>query len=358
MARAPIQLFELNQRTLSQWFMKTQREKVRTVLAPGPGAAAEGRPQPPQPPPPRQPPQPQPTPPPPRQAAAAYWYLMVTEYLECRRCQRKVAGWSQEVVRQLEPGRQSQFPALLTYMLSCDQRVISMLRERTRGEQRHAAVQEWMDSTKKVMYAVCRHRDLALQQRGDHNHHNHHHHDNHHNHNQHHHHHSHHHDKLQQRAQQQQQRRQQWWWQQRQAQRRRWIVPQLRWWCTDSSGHGRQQWWRLTRPGQRHHQRVMVLLNVPPLPILPQTLAAAQLLPPLAAAHPATAGPATAPPPYVPYSTVYYRWKKGSRAKTPHVCGQCGQPRRKETGHSGYKSDTFCVAAAGRLREMREKDKS
>ncbi|KAL2080702.1 hypothetical protein ACEWY4_024495 [Coilia grayii] len=61
------------------------------------------------------------------------WYLMATEYLECRRCQRKVAGWSQEVMEQLEPGHRCQFPALLTYQLSCDRRVISMLRERTRG---------------------------------------------------------------------------------------------------------------------------------------------------------------------------------------------------------------------------------
>ncbi|KAL2082466.1 hypothetical protein ACEWY4_022284 [Coilia grayii] len=61
------------------------------------------------------------------------WYLMATEYLESRQCQRKVAGWSQEVMDQLKPGHRCQFPALLTYQLSCDRRVISMLRERTRG---------------------------------------------------------------------------------------------------------------------------------------------------------------------------------------------------------------------------------
>ncbi|XP_077081857.1 uncharacterized protein LOC143735572 [Siphateles boraxobius] len=42
MARAPIQLFELNARTLSLWFTRMQREKERTVLASG--VAAEGRP--------------------------------------------------------------------------------------------------------------------------------------------------------------------------------------------------------------------------------------------------------------------------------------------------------------------------
>ncbi|KAK7157004.1 hypothetical protein R3I94_006915 [Phoxinus phoxinus] len=42
MARAPIQLYELNCRTLSLWFTRTQRDKERTVLASG--VAAEGRP--------------------------------------------------------------------------------------------------------------------------------------------------------------------------------------------------------------------------------------------------------------------------------------------------------------------------
>nr|XP_055065265.1 uncharacterized protein LOC129447527 [Misgurnus anguillicaudatus] len=30
------------------------------------------------------------------------WYLMATEYLECRRCKKKVAAWSQEVVSHLQ----------------------------------------------------------------------------------------------------------------------------------------------------------------------------------------------------------------------------------------------------------------
>ncbi|CAL8325140.1 unnamed protein product [Gadus morhua 'NCC'] len=61
------------------------------------------------------------------------WYLMATEYLECRRCRRKVAAWSQEVVRQLGEGHRALFPAILTYKLACDRRVIIQLRERTRG---------------------------------------------------------------------------------------------------------------------------------------------------------------------------------------------------------------------------------
>ncbi|XP_056127239.1 uncharacterized protein LOC130104727 [Rhinichthys klamathensis goyatoka] len=61
------------------------------------------------------------------------WYLMATEYLECRRCKRKVAAWSQEVVSQLGEGHRALFPAILTYKLACDRRVIIQLRERTRG---------------------------------------------------------------------------------------------------------------------------------------------------------------------------------------------------------------------------------
>ncbi|XP_024114507.1 uncharacterized protein LOC112136815 [Oryzias melastigma] len=57
------------------------------------------------------------------------WYLMATEYLECRRCKKKVGGWSQGIIRQLAPTYSCQFPAVLTYKLSCDQRVIAQLRQ-------------------------------------------------------------------------------------------------------------------------------------------------------------------------------------------------------------------------------------
>ncbi|KAL0966864.1 hypothetical protein UPYG_G00301130 [Umbra pygmaea] len=61
------------------------------------------------------------------------WYLMATEYLECPRCKKKVAGWSQGVLGQLDPAHHCQFPAILTYKLSCDLAVVGMLRERTLG---------------------------------------------------------------------------------------------------------------------------------------------------------------------------------------------------------------------------------
>nr|XP_046166284.1 uncharacterized protein LOC124002687 isoform X4 [Oncorhynchus gorbuscha] len=61
------------------------------------------------------------------------WYLMATEYLECGRCKKKVAGWSRDLVSQLDAQHRCQFPAILTYNLSCDLRVVRMLRSRTLG---------------------------------------------------------------------------------------------------------------------------------------------------------------------------------------------------------------------------------
>lgn len=61
------------------------------------------------------------------------WHLMATEYLECRRREKKVGGWSQGIIRQLAPMYSCKFPAVLTYGLSCDQRVVMQLRSRCMG---------------------------------------------------------------------------------------------------------------------------------------------------------------------------------------------------------------------------------
>ncbi|KAG7454080.1 hypothetical protein MATL_G00263900 [Megalops atlanticus] len=61
------------------------------------------------------------------------WYFMGTEYLECGSCHRKVAGWSQDILEQLDMAHREQFPAVLTYKLSCDRAVIGQLKERTLG---------------------------------------------------------------------------------------------------------------------------------------------------------------------------------------------------------------------------------
>ncbi|XP_073668879.1 uncharacterized protein [Paramisgurnus dabryanus] len=61
------------------------------------------------------------------------WYDLATEYLECKRCKKKYPAWSEDILGQLDMGHRSQFPALLTYRYSCDNRVLRMMRERTQG---------------------------------------------------------------------------------------------------------------------------------------------------------------------------------------------------------------------------------
>ncbi|KAK0132914.1 hypothetical protein N1851_031722 [Merluccius polli] len=61
------------------------------------------------------------------------WYFMGTEYLECSSCHKKVPAWSQDILRQLDIAHREQFPAVLTYKLSCDRAVIGQMRERTLG---------------------------------------------------------------------------------------------------------------------------------------------------------------------------------------------------------------------------------
>ncbi|XP_028995372.1 uncharacterized protein LOC114848792 [Betta splendens] len=61
------------------------------------------------------------------------WYFMGTEYLECRSCGKKMAAWVPDIINQLDPGHRNQFPAVLTYKLSCHKSVISQMRQRTLG---------------------------------------------------------------------------------------------------------------------------------------------------------------------------------------------------------------------------------
>ncbi|CAL8307696.1 unnamed protein product [Arctogadus glacialis] len=61
------------------------------------------------------------------------WYYMATENLQCPSCGKKVAGWSQDILEQLDVAHREEFPAVLTYKLSCDRAVIAMLKERTLG---------------------------------------------------------------------------------------------------------------------------------------------------------------------------------------------------------------------------------
>ncbi|KAG7524491.1 hypothetical protein JOB18_012650 [Solea senegalensis] len=61
------------------------------------------------------------------------WYFMATECLQCSACNKKIVGWSQDIVDQLDVAHREQFPAVLTYNLSCDKAVIRQLNERTLG---------------------------------------------------------------------------------------------------------------------------------------------------------------------------------------------------------------------------------
>ncbi|CAL8266760.1 unnamed protein product [Boreogadus saida] len=56
------------------------------------------------------------------------WYYMATEYLQCPSCGKKVVGWSQDILEQLDVAHREEFPAVLTYKV-----VIAMLKERTLG---------------------------------------------------------------------------------------------------------------------------------------------------------------------------------------------------------------------------------
>ncbi|XP_039625400.1 uncharacterized protein LOC120539427 [Polypterus senegalus] len=92
------------------------------------------------------------------------WYFMATEYLECRHCRKKVAGLSQDILDQLHHTHQVDFPAILTYRLSCDIKLIGQMHERTLGNgatrlRRYLLKQHtrsWLKRSKKFMYAVTK----------------------------------------------------------------------------------------------------------------------------------------------------------------------------------------------------------
>ncbi|XP_031731676.1 uncharacterized protein LOC116399006 isoform X2 [Anarrhichthys ocellatus] len=56
------------------------------------------------------------------------WYFMGTEYLDCRHCGKKLASWSRSILSQLDEEYRRMFPAVLTYRLSCDKRVLVQMR--------------------------------------------------------------------------------------------------------------------------------------------------------------------------------------------------------------------------------------
>ena len=61
------------------------------------------------------------------------YYSLVTEYLECAKCKKKVISWSQAILEQLDVGHKRQFPIIITYNYASDMRVVRLLRQRGTG---------------------------------------------------------------------------------------------------------------------------------------------------------------------------------------------------------------------------------
>ncbi|XP_071963285.1 uncharacterized protein [Antedon mediterranea] len=60
-------------------------------------------------------------------------YILATEYLECPNCHAKQIGWSNNILEQLDLPHRLQFPAVLSYRLACDNRVLQLLKYRGFG---------------------------------------------------------------------------------------------------------------------------------------------------------------------------------------------------------------------------------
>ncbi|XP_001345268.3 uncharacterized protein si:ch73-112l6.1 [Danio rerio] len=97
------------------------------------------------------------------------WYFMVTEYLECCSCRKKVAGWSQDIMDQLDPIHCDKFPAVLTNRLSCDKELVRMMQCQTPGKSavalyRHLCVrhkERWVAQAAEYLSVLQKFQDLS-----------------------------------------------------------------------------------------------------------------------------------------------------------------------------------------------------
>lgn len=60
-------------------------------------------------------------------------YSLVTKYLECAKCKKKVISWSQPILDQLDIGHRRQFPIIITFNYACDMKVVRLLRQHGSG---------------------------------------------------------------------------------------------------------------------------------------------------------------------------------------------------------------------------------
>lgn len=62
------------------------------------------------------------------------FYILAGEYLHCARCRKNQISWSPSILDQLDPGTRSRFPVQVLYKTACDNRVITLLRQRGLGK--------------------------------------------------------------------------------------------------------------------------------------------------------------------------------------------------------------------------------
>ncbi|GFO46976.1 hypothetical protein PoB_007348100 [Plakobranchus ocellatus] len=60
-------------------------------------------------------------------------YYMGAEYLECGKCHKKLPSGSMDILGQLDLAHRSYFPAILSYHLALDKRVVALLKVRSLG---------------------------------------------------------------------------------------------------------------------------------------------------------------------------------------------------------------------------------
>ncbi|KAG1697717.1 hypothetical protein GQR58_005948 [Nymphon striatum] len=80
---------------------------------------------------------------------------MGTEYLECRKCAKKVSSWSLGIVSQLTIGLQLEFPAIVSYKYACDIKVIRILRHRGLGNSTSQMEKKLSEQHSEVWIANC-----------------------------------------------------------------------------------------------------------------------------------------------------------------------------------------------------------
>ncbi|XP_067280313.1 uncharacterized protein [Pseudorasbora parva] len=97
------------------------------------------------------------------------WYFIVTEYLECCSCKKKMAGWSQDIMDQLDLIHREKFPAVLTDRLSCDKELVRLMQCRTPGKSatelyRHLCArhkEQWVAQAAEYLSVLKKFQDLS-----------------------------------------------------------------------------------------------------------------------------------------------------------------------------------------------------